>query len=550
MSEKFRLNIVGPDEDVPRVLLAYGRGCGGEVAFVMRPRDNTALLVHQIKKQPAKVWRTDLGLAPSHAPELDAAPADAVAELRRMKASPPPAGPATLKGKWAGTLYCDDGTPRMVLERRVASYGVLKLASKPDGRWVATFERMGKWFSQAKQESVERSALAEAITAGMGIVVGLVSEACSFRDTRRRNAVDAEFAAQYPPRPAPDVRDPTERYKGKSSFKAVEQADGWAVVNDVGSVVAKFGPREKGKAEKHASALTRGTVPVASVAQDIASGFGLGGMPGLLVVPSLADVPLPPSPQGNGEAKRDAAATEKAADSLADSASGQWVNAAEVPALLTRAAKLLRHAEALVKSPMCSGKEQKMAWEDLRRGADAYNQVREALERGEKPDILTTLRRIAERVSLAAARAGKSCAAGQQKIGKAARSSDEIAAGITMRETPASEWSVGETVYHQGKPWEITRVYAAGDEVSIRPVGGTVSKAAVPVSAISRTPPATVPMQPVWPPAAAPQAAPTAKAPRTRKAKTLEVDPAKDQALVNAFADAIKQAAAQMGGGA
>ena len=42
--EKFRLNIVGADEDVPRVMLAYGHGCGGEVAFVMRPRDNSALL--------------------------------------------------------------------------------------------------------------------------------------------------------------------------------------------------------------------------------------------------------------------------------------------------------------------------------------------------------------------------------------------------------------------------------------------------------------------------------------------------------------------------
>ena len=56
--EKFRLNIVGADEDVPRVMLAYGHACGGEVAFVMRPRDNTALLIHQVKKQPAKVWRT------------------------------------------------------------------------------------------------------------------------------------------------------------------------------------------------------------------------------------------------------------------------------------------------------------------------------------------------------------------------------------------------------------------------------------------------------------------------------------------------------------
>ena len=40
----------------------------------------------------------------------------------------------------------------------------------------------------------------------------------------------------------------------------------------------------------------------------------------------------------------------------------------------------------------------------------------DAVARGEKPDIVTTLRRIADRVSLAAARAATSCSAGQQKI--------------------------------------------------------------------------------------------------------------------------------------
>lgn len=506
MSEKFRLNIVGAEEDVPRVLLAYGLGCGGELALVVRPRDNTALLVHQIKKQPAKVWRTDLGLAPSHAPELDAAPADAVAELRRMKSNPPPVGPATLKGTWKGTLFCTNGVPSVRLERRVASYGTLHLASTPDGRWTATFERAQKWFSQAKQESLTRSALTEAITAGMGLVVGLVSEACSYRDTHRRNAVDSEFAAQYPPRPAPEVRDPTERYKGKSSFRAVEQPDGWVVVNDVGAVVAKFGAREKGKAEKHASALTRGTAPAATVSSDIASGFGLTGMPGVMVVPTLAEIPMPDAPAYPTSVATLAASTEKEAQALEGLADSLW-GTTEAADLLGRAGKLLRHAEALVKSPLCSGKEQKMAWEDLRRGAEAYAQARDAFERGEKPDIVSTLRRISERVSLASARAAKSCAAGQQKIGTAARSSDDIATGIAMRETPS-----------MGMP--------------------------------------TVSMQPVWPPAAAPMNVPTTpKATRTRKSnggqpRAPDVDPAKDQLLVNAFADAIKQAATQMGGGA
>ena len=503
--EKFRLNLVGADEDVPRILLAYGRGCGGEVAFVMRPRDGTALLVHQVKKEPAKVWRTDLGLAPSHAPELDADPASAVAELRKLKSSPPPAGPATLKGKWAGTLVCDNGKPRVALERKVASYGVLKLASKPDGRWTATFERAEKWFGKAKQESIERSGLAEAITAGMGLVVGLVAEACTFRDTRRRNTVDAEYAAQHPYSPPKEAKDPTGRYQPRSSFRAVEQEDGWVVVNDVGAIVAKFGKREKGKASKHASALTRGRLPTDSVGSggaplvtttpDLAAGFGLTGMPGVAVIPSLAEVPMPEAPSCPISVAKIASATEKEAAALEESSQTLW-GTTEVPDLLGRAAKLLRRAEALVKSPLCSGKEQKMAWEDLRRGADAYNQAREALARGEKPDIVATLRRIAERVSLAAARAAKSCAGGQQKLGKAARTADNIAAGITARETP----------------------------------------------------PAVVSMQPVWPPAAAPMVLQTTKAPRTRKAKGPEVDPAKDAALVAAFSDAIKQAAAQMGG--
>lgn len=495
-NETFRLNLLGADEDLPRLMLAYGRACGGEVAFVMRPRDNTALLVHQVKKQPAKVWRTDLGLAPSHPPELDADPATAIGEIKRLKANPPPAGPATLKGQWTGTLRCDGGTPRIHLERKVASYGVLRLDSKADGRWTATFDRAAKWFSTAKVESIERSALAEAVTAGMGLVVGLVSEACTFRDTRRRNTVDPAYAAEHPYTPPKDRKDPTERYQPKSSFRAVEQDDGWVVVNDVGAVVAKFGKREKGKATKHASALTRGKAPAATVAPDLADAFGLGGMPGLQLVPALAEVPVPASPSGQAAVARDAEAADKEADALVELARSTW-GADDVPDMLRRAAKLLRRAEALVKSPMCSGKEQKMAWEDLRRGADAYTQARDAILRGEKPDIVTTLRRISERVSLAAARAAKSCAAGQQKIGKAPRSTDDIAAGIRARETP----------------------------------------------------PATVPMQPVWPPAAPPVAVPTTEKPkRTRKAKALEVDPEKDKLLVNAFADAIKQAAAQMGG--
>ncbi len=534
--EKFRLNIVGAEEDVPRVLLAYGKGCGGEVAFVMRPRDNTAVLVHQVKKEPAKVWRTDLGHAPSHAPESDTAPSDAVAEIRRMKANPPPVGPATLKGTWKGTLLCIEGTPSVQLERRVASYGTLHLKSTNDGRWTASFVRAQKWFSTAKQESVTRDGLNVAIAAGMGLVIGLVSEACSFRDTHRRNAVDAGFAAQYPPRVRPEPRDPTERYQGKSSFRAIEAADGWVVVNDVGAVVAKFGLREKGKATKHASALMRGQAPE-SVAPAVRS------------VPTLAEIPMPEAPSCPTSVANIAASTVKEAQALDGFADSLW-GTTEAAELLTRAGKLLRYAEALVKSPLCSGKEQKMAWEDLRRGADAYTQARDAFERGEKPDIVTTLRRISERVSLAAARAAKSCAAGQQKLGVGHRTPDDLATGIGQRE---SGWTWGDRVTWRGQFWIVQDVRADGSVNMLRE--GTDLAETVAGSELRRAPAATsrptVSMQPVWPPAAAPMNAPTTPKPtRTRKTKAADVDPVKDQLLVNAFADAIKQAAQSMGGGA
>ncbi len=544
--EKFKLNIVGADEDVPRILLAYGHGCGGEVAFVMRPRDNTGLLIHQVKKEPAKVWRTDLGLAPSHAPELDTAPADAVAEIHRMKANPPPAGPATLKGLWKGVLLCDDGTPSVQLERKVASYGTLHLKSTNDGRWTASFERAQKWFSAAKQESATRSGLTEAITAGMGLVVGLVSEACSYRDTHRRGAVDADYGAQHPVRPPTEPKDPTQRYKGRSSFRAIEGADGWLVVNDVGAVVAKFGMREKGKATSHASALTRGQAPAARVSQDLADGFGLNGNPAVSIIP-LSEIPMPESPACPTSVARIASATEKEAEALQELGQSLW-GTTETSELLSRAGKLLRGAEALVKSPLCSGKEQKLAWEDLRRAADAYSQARDAIERGEKPDIVTTLRRISERVSLAAARAAKQCAGGQQKLDVRHRTPDQVATGIGQRE---SGWVWGDRVTWRGQVWIVQDVRADGN-VNMHREGSDLAET-VAASDLRRAPAAKpapgVSMQPVWPPAASPQSVPTSPRPtRTRKPKAPDVDPAKDQLLVNAFADAIKQAAQSMGG--
>ena len=496
--EQFRLNIVGADDDVPRLLLVYGKGCGGEVAFVLRPRDGEGVLVHQVKGQPAAVWVSNLaqlpeGVRPSNAGKLNAdgpqKPAwavgsnEAVSLIKRLKASPPKGGPATLRGSWKGELRCNDMRPTVHLQRKVATYGTLHVESDSSGRWTALFERGEKWFSTAKQERTPAyDSLGEAIQRGMVQMTGLVSEACSFRDTRRRNTVDPSYAEAHPYKPPREVKDPTERYDPKARYAVSEGAAGWNVINDAGAVVAAFGAREKGKARDYASALNRGEHPAAPeptpqpeprprppkaqgeaevVAHAIVTASGdlevksgkhkgtifkayeraaVVGKVGQRVkvrfyaqdqfahvvpdeetpsrpsaggadVPLLKDVASPEPPSCPTSVAKIASATQKEADALEDLSGSLW-GTTEGPELLRRAAKLIRHAESLVRSPLCKGGEQKAAWEQLKGAAEAYSKARDAVLVGHSKEAIKELKHVAEKVALAAARAAKACGGG------------------------------------------------------------------------------------------------------------------------------------------
>ncbi len=473
------------------MILGHGRACNGEVALVLRPREARGTLIHQLKGAPAKVWVSDPALLPEgtgpgpasvgdtpRTPNTDLGASEAVRLIKRLKADPPKRGPATLRGNWKGELRCDDQRPVVALERKIASYGVLRAWSDPDGRWSARFERAERWFGGAAQKtSGPHDTLAEAIQAGMGQAIGLVKEACSFRDTRRRNTVDADYAAAHPYQPPREPKDPTERYNPKARYRAVEGGAGWEVQDEAGRVIAAFGAREKGKATKHASALSRGQIPPmpapqASASPAVADAFGLRGMPGLSVVPALKDVPAPEPPACPVSVAKIAAATEKEAEALEDLSGSLW-GSTEAPELLSRAAKLIRHAESLVRSPLCQGAEQKAAWGELKKAADAYNAAREALGRGDGAEVVKDLKVVVDKVALAAARAAKACAGG-------------TGGGGGKRRTPE---------------------------------------------------PAPAPAEPKK---------------RGRKGKEPEADAAKDAILMDAFAKAIQQAAAQMqaGGGA
>ena len=302
MAEKFRLVITGADEDSPRLITAYGRACGGEITLVYRPREGEALLVHQVKKQPARYWRTIDGEPPLR-PNIEIAPAEAMQMLKRIKAGPPPRATAMLRGTWNGWLTCNEQGVELVLERKLTSYGVLRIAggSGSGKRWTATFERAEKWFSSAKKKDIERASLPDAIKAGYAEAQGLVAEACTTRDTHRRGALDPAHAAKHPPKPAREKKDPTERYQpekkprggkkevaapapkkaadkapscggscnhgAKDPFHAVRETPaGWEVIDSKGVVVARFGANEKRQAEAHASALRQGKSPPAKKA--------------------------------------------------------------------------------------------------------------------------------------------------------------------------------------------------------------------------------------------------------------------------------------------
>jgi hypothetical protein len=140
--------------------------------------------------------------------------ADAVALVKTEQKAVPKPGPITLRGQWSGTLTCDGGAPRVELVRKLAAYGVLRVVSGPNG-WTWTVERAEKWFSRPGSDTGGAATLIRAIEGGLARAMGLLGEACSVRDSRRRAALDTAYATVHPVQPAKEGKDPTERFDPK-----------------------------------------------------------------------------------------------------------------------------------------------------------------------------------------------------------------------------------------------------------------------------------------------------------------------------------------------
>jgi hypothetical protein len=140
--------------------------------------------------------------------------AEAVAMVKTEQRAVPKPGPITLRSQWSGTLTCDGGAPRVELVRKLTAYGVLRIVSGPT-RWTWTVECTEKWFSRPGADTGSAATLIKAIEGGLARAMGLLGEACSVRDSRRRAALDTSYAVEHPIQPAKEGKDPTERFNPK-----------------------------------------------------------------------------------------------------------------------------------------------------------------------------------------------------------------------------------------------------------------------------------------------------------------------------------------------
>jgi len=437
--KRFRLNIVGPIEDQPRVLRAYGKACGGEAAMVLRPTEGRGALV-LVSPEGSWKWEASAEDDSPVRPSTEITAAQAVKLVKDLQKKPPAAGPTTLRGRWSGVLICDDGQPQVELKRKLAAYGTLWIRSNRQHGWSWTFERGEKWYSEVGEtEGQGLPTLSAAIEAGVLGAMRLVREACSFRDTRRRAAHDPAWAERHPIKPPRATKNPTERFEGKAAKprgrrkkKApppsaldtpVELPDSPATPAALTRMAAEV------EAEGDALASLRGVTwlweepqPVA----DIADFFDKRGLPGM--AEAIRNYRAgPDQPQDHFLVELDGLLTDELAEEGIPH-EGQVAKDCRLelnelrstlhstPIQMERARHLVQYATRMVKSPLCKGREQREAVESIQRAAQAYESARTAILEGRAWDAQRTLRRIGERVALGAAKAARACALGQTSL--------------------------------------------------------------------------------------------------------------------------------------
>lgn len=211
----FRLQFIGPTEDVPRLIQAGGKLKGALVGLVLAPQLHQGMWV-VTHAEETRAWTStrdaDVPMVATRSMTRSAA----LERLQALKAREGEARPSALRGTWTGELSVTGEQPVIKLERRIASYGFLRVQSK-GGHWVASLERTGRWFAgPATATAPPQPTLVAAVRAGIGLIGPAIGAACAVRDTQHRAALDPAYAAQHPPKaaapkPVADATAPLER---------------------------------------------------------------------------------------------------------------------------------------------------------------------------------------------------------------------------------------------------------------------------------------------------------------------------------------------------
>jgi len=377
-------------------------------------------------------------------PILETTAADAVSQVKTAQKSPPKPGPLTLRGRWTGYLYCEGGQPRVELKRKLATYGTLWVFSNGTDGWAWSFERSQKWFGEAGlTEGKGGSTLQEAIRSAVLGAMELVHEACGFRDTHRRAAHDADWADRHPIRKREPKRNPVDRLKEPKAKKTrtrvsnkPRRAPAPRSVNsrDAAPEVPQDGASLQQMADK-AQRAAQDLVAVQDIAPDwelleppvqIGKWFDEHGWQGIgEAIIEYAHDPTLPVDELLSDVKKDLRAAETVHDDDPDpelyaEARRKLVTLRQglesAPLLLERARRLIRYARSMASSPLCQGAEQKAALAAIGEARKVYEATRAKIRKGHRWDPDRTLRRVGEKVALAAARASKACAAGQTSL--------------------------------------------------------------------------------------------------------------------------------------
>ena len=205
-TKQFRLTISNAAEDYPRLILGRGNACGGAFLLALRLDTGACVLTHKV----GKVIRVFSAAGAPRMPDViveNQAAADAL--IAALKRDLPKLREPARRGTWSATLFCDD-RPIVMLERKVASYGVIRICSDPKtGRWDWRAERAERHFAGREDKAGNESTLHTAMERAYAAADGLVSTACTRQATLRRASYDSAYAADHPNRLAPERADPT-----------------------------------------------------------------------------------------------------------------------------------------------------------------------------------------------------------------------------------------------------------------------------------------------------------------------------------------------------